>query len=260
MNRPALLAHAAIVAVLALLPAGDAVAQNAVKVCTRPAAGFFAKDRNGTARGLEYDILSSFGQSASIVVHLRDTPSFDQALKDTESGTCDIGSATITITKERQERVLFSVPYFPNRILIVQKSSSTFATEADLKGKRVAAVTGTVSAPLVAAIPGATPVAVANDDASFTALLNGDVDALACDSAVVLDFLKKNPELGMAFPIGERSFFGFAFPKGSTLVAPFNEHIRKLLRTGEMKKLLAKHFGAANAGMLEDDIAEAAGK
>jgi len=259
MTRSALSLHVLSVA-LVILPAGEAAAQSSARVCTRPAAGFFAKSANGAARGLEFDILSSFGQAAAVTIHLKDTPSFDQALKDTESGVCDIGSATITITKERQERVLFSLPYFPNRILIVQKGSSDFATEADLKGRRVAAVTGTVSAPLVAAIPGAISVPVTNDDAAFAALLKGEVDALACDSAVVLDFLGKNPELGIAFPIGERSFFGFAFPKNSKLVTPFNEHIRRLLRTGEMKRLLAKHFGAGNASMLEDDVAAAVGK
>jgi len=244
-------------AMTVILAAAPASAQGVTRVCSHPAAGFFEKDAKGAYSGLEFDLIKSFGDSAGLTLTFRETGQFDGLLKEVETGTCDIGASTITITEPRKARMLFSIPYFPNRIVIVQKTSSGFTSAADLKDKRVAVVTGTLSEPLVAAIPGVKVLRLANDDTKFQALLQGDADALASDSAVVLHYLKRNPQLGMAFPIGERSFFGLAFPKSSKLAPAMNEHIRKLIRTGEMKKLLTQHFGAANAEALMDDITEA---
>ena len=187
-------------------------------------------------------------------------PLFDNLLKDTASGRCQIGAATITVTPERREHLLFSTPYFPDRVVVVQKTSSGLAKPADLKDLRVAVVKGTLSVGLVSGVPGVKPILVDDDDAAFRALLEGAADALACDSAVVLHYLTRNPDLGIAFPMGERSFFAFALPQGSNLVGPLNQHLNSLRKSGAFTKLLAKHFGEANAEMLAEDVTKASAK
>lgn len=229
-------------------------------VCTHPAAGFFVRDATGAASGLEYDLLSSFAAAAKMNAVFEHKPLFDDLLKDTESGKCQIGSSSVTVTPERQARLAFSTPYFPNRVVVVQKAASGFATAADVKGKRMAVVKGTVSTSLVAAIPGVTPVVVDDDDAAFQSLLKGDADTVACDSAVVLHYLTLHPELGIAFPIGGRSFFAFALPRDSKIVAPLNDHLKSLMKSGAFTKMLAKHFGEDNAEMLAEDVAKASAK
>jgi len=236
-------------------PGGDSV-----RVCTFPAAGFFARDANGAASGFEYDILTGFAAASKLKITFEDVALFDQILKDTASGKCQIGAATIAVTEERKARLSFSNPYFPNRIVVVQKASSAFAQPADLKGRRVAVVKGTLSEGLVAAITGARAVLVDDDDAAFQALLKGTADALACDSAVVLHYLKMNSDLAIAFPMGERSFFAFALPTGSKLKGPLNQHLNSLSKSGAFTKLLAKHFGEANAEFLAEDVAKASAK
>jgi ABC-type amino acid transport substrate-binding protein len=251
-------------AILALCLAGGtsslANAQDAagetLKVCTHPAAGFFVRDANGAPSGLEYDLLSSFAAAAKMNPVFEHKPLFDDLLKDTESGQCQIGSSSVTVTPERQARLAFSNPYFPNRVVVVQKSTSGFATPQDVKDKRVAVVKGTLSTSLVAAIPGVKSHVVDDDDAAFQAVLKDEADALACDSAVVLHYLTLHPELGIAFPIGERSFFAFALPKGSKLVGPLNDHLKSLAKSGAFKKMLAKHFGEDNAELLAQDVAK----
>jgi polar amino acid transport system substrate-binding protein len=166
----------------------------------------------------------------------------------------------VTVTEERKARLSFSTPYFPNRVMVVQKTASGFAQPGDLKDRRVAVVKGTLSTSLVSSIPGVKSVLVDDDDAAFQALLKGSADALACDSAVVLHYLTLNPELGIAFPLGERSFFAFALPPGSKLLGPLNDHLKALARSGAFTKLLAKHFGEANAEFLADDVAKAGAK
>lgn len=228
-----------------------------VRVCSLPAPGFFERDAKGGFSGLEYDLLSSFAAAAKVKVSFEDNRVFDRILKDTESGACQIGAATISVTDERKALLSFSTPYFPNRVVVVQKTSSEFTQPADLKDRRVAVVRGTVSIGLVNDIPGVRPVVVDGDEAAFLALNKGEADALACDSALVLGYMTRNPELGIAFPIGERSFFAFALPPGSKLLGPLNEHLASLSRSGVFKKMLAKHFGADNADLLAADVAAA---
>lgn len=231
-----------------------------IRACTFPAAGFFTREGSGPATGLEFDLLSSFATKAKLTITFDLLPSFDQLLKDTEAGRCQIGAATITATEDRKARFLFSTPYFPNRIVLVQKTSTGFTQETDLKDRRVAVVKGTISADLVGRIPGVKSVLVDGDDAAFEALLKGEADVLACDSAVVLYYLARNSELGIAFPIGAREFFAFALPKDSRLATPLNRHLKDLVRSGEFTRLLAKHFPAADAKTLAAEIAKTQSK
>ena len=228
-----------------------------VRVCTFPAVGFFARDAAGAASGFEFDLLTGFAAGSKLKVTFVDVPLFEQLLKDTASGQCQIGAATITVTEERKTKLSFSAPYFPDRVVVVQKTSTSFAQPADLKDRRVAVVKGTLSVGLVNNIPGAKAVLVDDDDSAFQALLKGTADALACDSAVVLHYLKLHEDLAIAFPMGDRSFFAFALPTGSKLVGPLNDYLRSLKKSGAFTKLLAKHFGEANAEFLAEDVAKA---
>lgn len=233
---------------------------SALRVCTRPAPAFFTQDSAGQPGGLEFDLLNGFASATGRKITFDPAPSFDQLLKDTETGRCQIAASTVTVSEERRARFKFSVPYFPNRIVVVQKASAGFASPADLKDRRVAVVKGTISERLVSAMPGVLPLVVSEDAVGLDALLKGEADAFACDSAVVLHHLGVYKDLGMAFPIGERSFFAFALPRDSTLVGPLDEYLKRVIRSSEFEKMLAKHFGAANAETLAVDVALSLGK
>lgn len=246
-----------------LSPAWVAAQESAaetIRICGFSTPGFFTHDASGVASGLEYDLLTSFGAAERRAVVFEERPLFDQVLRDTADAKCHIGAATITVTAERQTKLAFSTPYFPNRVVVVQKKSTAFAQAGDLKDRRVAVVKGTVSVGLVSATPGVTLVPVDDDDAAVGALLKGEADAFACDSAVVLHYLKKYSDLRIAFPLGPRSFFAFAFPPGSPLLPRLSEHLKSLSRSGAFRRMLAKHFGEDNAEMLAEDVAQAAAK
>ncbi len=244
-----------------LAPAAAATAErDAIRACSRPGAGFFSRDAAGAPSGLEYDILKSFADTMKVDLVIDDAPSFDELLARAEGGRCHIAAAGITVTEERKKRFAFSTPYFPNRVLIVQKAPAAFLKADDLKGQRVAVVGGTFQARLVANLPGVNLVSVNNDDALFEAVSKGQADALACDSAVVLHHLSRHPEFTTAFPLGERSFFAFAMPLKSNLLGPLNEHLKNLARTGDFTRMLAKHFGEANAEFLASEVASSAPK
>jgi len=70
----------------------------------------------------------------------------------------------------------------------------------------------------------------------------------------VLHFLGQHSELGIAFPIGERSFFAFILPKASKLGSSLDAHLKGLAKRGEFEKMLGKHFGEANAAFLASEV------
>ncbi len=265
MERSNLLGRRAVALCILFSLRGTAVlaqdaAPSGIRVCTRPGPGFFSQDAAGQPGGLEFDLLSGFASATGRKITFDPAPSFDQLLRDTEAGRCQIGASTVTVSAERKARFKFSVPYFPNRVVVVQKASTGLASAADLKDRRVAVVKGTISERLVSAMPGVLPLVVGEDAAGLDALLKDEAHAFACDSAVVLHHLGVYKDLGMAFPIGERSFFAFALPRDSSLVGPLDDYLRRVIRSGEFQKMLAKHFGAANAETLADDVAESLGK
>ena len=246
-----------LLAILLLAPAVAGAQAEPIKVCVHENAGFFTREPGGSPTGLEADLLIRFAASVNASLTFQDDPTFEAVLANTEAGRCQIGASTVTVTEGRRSRFLFSVPYFPNRVVVVQKASSGFNQPADLKGHRVAVVKETLSVGFITAIPGVAPVMVKDDAAAFAALLNGEADAVACDSAVVLHFLSRHPELAMAFPIGERSFFAFILPKGSKLQSPLDAYLKKLVPTAEFTRILAKHFGESNAAFLASEVAAA---
>jgi len=243
-----------LLALLVLAPAAGRAQTEPIRVCVHANAGFFTRDAGGAPTGLEADLLTRFAASASAALTFQDDPSFEAVLANTAAGRCQIGASTVTVTEGRKSRFLFSVPYFPNRVVVVQNKASAFAQPSDLKGQRVAVVKETLSVGFISGIPGVKPVLVADDAAAFAALMKGEADAVACDSAVVLHFLAEHPDLGMAFPIGDRSFFAFIFPKDSKLQGPVNSYLKKLVGSPEFVRVLAKHFGEANAEFLASEV------
>lgn len=246
-----------LLSLLLLAPAVAGAQTEPFKVCTHANAGFFTRVPGGSPTGLEADLLTRFAASVNASLSFQDDPTFEAVLANTEAGRCQIGASTVTVTEGRKSRFLFSVPYFPNRVVVVQKASSAFHQPSDLKGQRVAVVKETLSVGFINAIPGVKAVLVKDDAAAFAALLKGDADAVACDSAVVLHFMSLHPELAMAFPIGERSFFAFILPKGSKLQGPLDAYLKKLVPTPEFTRILAKHFGESNAEFLASEVAAA---
>lgn len=246
-----------LLALLLLAPAVAGAQTEPIKVCVHTNAGFFTREAGGSPAGLEADLLTRFAASVNASLTFQDDATFEAVLANTEAGRCQIGASTVTVTEGRKSRFLFSVPYFPNRVVVVQKSSAGFNQPSDLKGHRVAVVKETLSVGFINAIPGVQTVLVKDDAAAFAALLKGEADAVACDSAVVLHFMSLHPELAIAFPIGERSFFAFILPKGSKLQGPLDAYLKKLVPTPEFTRILAKHFGESNAEFLASEVAAA---
>ena len=101
-------------------------------------------------------------------------------------GTVDMVVASMTITRYRERRVDFSIPYFQDGQGLLVKSASPIKSYLDLNGKKVGAVKGTTSSFYMKQInPDATVVTYADNAALSKALATDEVDAITHDYLVL---------------------------------------------------------------------------
>ena len=74
--------------------------------------------RDGNIVGFDIEIVARFCQEYGYGMDIIDM-SYDAVLPSVVSGKCDLGASGITITPERAESVLFSVPYFSGSTVLV---------------------------------------------------------------------------------------------------------------------------------------------
>ena len=110
-----------------------------------------------------------------------------------EAGEVDIVLASYSITDERRQIVGQTGPYFiTGQQLMVQKGSD-IKSVADLKGKEVCSVTGSTSLDNVEA-EGAKPRGFDTYSECRDQVLDGTVDAMTTDGAILLGYVAINPD------------------------------------------------------------------
>ncbi len=213
----------------------------------------FVAPGTGEAVGWEYDAM------AEMAARLNFTPvyensSWDAMIPAVSEGQYDVGMTGITIRADRAEMVDFSAPYMRSEMfMLVRADEDRFTGQADFAaaGEDV----------LIGAQAGTTPFYVAVYDlldgneanprivqfetfgASVQALRTGDVDLVLTDGTAGAGYVTANP--GVFKLTGDAmgsEDFGFIFPKGSDLVAPFDAAIEAMRADGTLDALNVKWF------------------
>ena len=213
----------------------------------------FVAPGTGEAIGWEYDAM------AEIAARLNFTPvyensSWDAMIPAVSEGQYDLGMTGITIRADRAEMVDFSAPYMRSEMfMLVRADENRFTGQEDF----VAAGDDI----LIGAQAGTTPFYVAVYDlldgneanprivqfetfgASVQALRVGDVDLVLTDGTAGAGYVEANP--GVFKLTGDAmgsEDFGFIFPRGSDLVAPFDAAIAEMRADGTLEALNVKWF------------------
>ena len=186
----------------------------------------FTYMKDNRAVGYDIDVAARFCQEYGYGLVI-EPMSFDGVLAAVQSGKCDFASSCITITEERAESVLFSVPnYYGGIAMAVLKAQGSanvaYTTQpeytefSDLSGKTVSMLTG---APFEELVKSKAP-----DVGEFTsfnstpdillALKSGKTDAFLINNAIATLAVNRDPELAL-FPQNlQDGAFGLAFEKG----------------------------------------------
>ena len=202
-------------------------------------------DDNSAVVGIEIDILNLVCAELGVELDIQQMD-FDSVLPGVQTGKYDLGASGISVTPEREENTLFTVPYCLAAQAIVVLKDSPITCKADLDGKTVAVQTGTTAEEFCMGAGYTVNAYTANTDAQ-QALLSGKVDAWVIDDLTAADMVKVyNAEHGETLVVLSEAMttepYAFAFMKGSDdLAEPINEILNKLLADGTIAEIFAKY-------------------
>lgn len=206
-------------------------------------APFEYLDASGNIVGIDKDILDAIAAEMGVEITLENI-GWDPVFEQVRSGGKDIGASGITITDERKEAYDFTDPYFEATQLIVVKEDSDVTSLADLEGKKISVqinTTGHIAAKKAFGETSPNISAFENLPTAIMEMINGASDAAIGDNAVVLEYIKNNPDQGLkviedeAF---EKEYYGLMVKKGNTEVLEMlNEGLSKIKENGKLKEI-----------------------
>lgn len=164
----------------------------------------------------------------------------------------DMVIASMTITDERKKQVDFSEPYFLSGSLMLVPSKSAISTLADLRGKTVGVVQGTIQVgDMDELAPTSERVRFDKVNEAVFALKAGQTDAFTQDDILVITLARDNADLkAVGDPFKPRPF-GIAVRKGETEFLNWvNEQMSALRNDGTFDLLWKTYFGDVEAKLM----------
>jgi polar amino acid transport system substrate-binding protein len=163
------------------------------------------------------------------------------------TGKADLVISSFAVTPERAKVVAFSAPYSVNQLVIGASKGTAIAKLDDLKGKRVAVVRGNLQDLVLSkqAPREATLVRYEDDATANTALIAGQVDAIATPSFTVQTLARKNPakNLEVKFMVSATPLAIGMRRNEAELLKWVNGWVEKNVANGELNKIYSKHMG-----------------
>lgn len=203
--------------------------------------------------GFDIELIEAIAAESGIKVEVQSL-GFDALIPALQSGTIDIVASGMTIDEDRKLQVDFTAPYINSGLaLAVVKSNETIASEADLKGARVAVQIGTTGAMKANELKkkGIVKSVKTYDtiDVLMAELTKGTVDAVINDLPVTQAFIKSgHSEIKIVGEPMNSEQYGFAVAKENTeLLKKLDEGLQKVLESGKYAELLEKYDLPENA-------------
>ncbi|WP_062226248.1 ABC transporter substrate-binding protein [Aureimonas frigidaquae] len=206
----------------------------------------------GEVEGFDVDIAKALCAQMKVTCTFV-TSDWDGIIPALQNGRFDAIVASMSITPERSEQVLFTNKYYntPGAIAVPKDSELTEATPQSLAGKTIGAQGGTTHAQAAEAyFPDADVRVYPTAEEYKLDIENGRVDAVTDDIVVLTDWLKSDAgaccKLLTQLPVKEEIYgpgLGIALRKGNDkLKAMFDEAIVAIRENGEYKKVQDKYF------------------
>ena len=204
-------------------------------------------DDEGEVVGFDIDLMAAIAEEAGFEYEIRNT-AWDGIFAGLANGSYDGVISAVTITDERKAAMDFSEPYInAGQILVVRADYSGGDQLEDFVGKSIGVQQGTTGDFAVEAIEGIKRKAFDENGLAIEDLVNGNLDAVVCDSTTAVDYVVMNPAYeGKLKVIGEpftEEYYGIAVQKGDTeLLNLINEGLAAVEASGKQEELVNKWF------------------
>ncbi len=167
---------------------------------------------------------------------------WDSLIPALERGDFDMALNGLEITPEKKQSILFSVPYYIyTEQLVVRTEDHRIRETADLAGRKVGTLSGSVAQEILHKIPNVEIRIYTGQAEPYEDLAIGRIDAVFMDSPIAAYYAKPNPSLKYTGPPTGEGEYGIALRKDDRdLKAAVDSILVKLYRTGELKKIYEK--------------------
>lgn len=153
-----------------------------------------------------------------------------------DNGKVDLVIASYSITEERAQVVGQAGPYYVTgqQLLVREEDKESITTPEDTEGKKVCSVTGSTSLDRMVDEYGSDPVPFDTYSECVDQLVDGSVDAVTTDGAILLGYAADDPDelevVGEAF---SEERYGIGYEKDDTAMCEFlNETIEESFDNG----------------------------
>lgn len=203
------------------------------------------RDGYGQLVGFDVDLMNAVARVLGVTPEYREVD-FDTILPSVQAGDFDLGMSSVTDTAER-ERVADFVTYFRAGTLWAQRPGPPI-DPAHACGLRVGVTTGVIQqthelphksdACVAAGLPPIESVVFERQDDLTTALIAGQVDAMAADSPVTGFAIKTSGgALVAAGEVFDAGPYGWPVQRGSKLAESLRQALEHLMKSGEYKTI-----------------------
>lgn len=208
----------------------------------------YISSETGEAGGWDYDVMTE------ICTRLHCTPVFQEVawdilIQSISDGLYDMSPNGISITDDRREIVDFSMPYLIiEQRLLARVGEDRFTTiEEFVDNPDLVIGTQTATTNLETAMEYLPDERISAFDLfpfAVQALIGGDVDAVLIDEVAGLGFIAENEGLiEFVGPSIASDPLGLIYPRGSDLVAPFDQALQSMMDDGSLDEINSRYFG-----------------
>jgi polar amino acid transport system substrate-binding protein len=213
--------------------------------------------KDGNIVGYDPDIIAAAMPKLGVKAQLVDT-AWNGIIPALYAKKFDCIVSAMTITKDRAEKVLFSMPYADaSNVMFLRADETRIKSGDDLSGKVIGVQLGSAAAVIsktfedkmkAKGLPGYKEVKqYEHYPEAYQDLLNKRVDAVVNSKSTLMVVMNDAPGKFKMMPgISDvTAYFGMAFRKeDTTLHAFFNEQLAGMKQDGSLDKLQQKWFGA----------------
>ncbi|HUX79126.1 MAG TPA: transporter substrate-binding domain-containing protein [Alphaproteobacteria bacterium] len=191
--------------------------------------------------GFDMDVVQKLGEHLGRPIKIVEAD-FPALIPSLQSGRADMAIAELAATEERRKSVDFSDPYFTNKYSLLVTEDSPLTSEKELNNQKLGAQLGStpeaLAHKLAKEIPGLSVISLNKIGDLVQELKSGRIQAVVIGDTTAHKIASTTPGVKVLVLNRPGGKAYIAFPKGSPLVAPTNEALKKM--KGDLEKIAEK--------------------
>lgn len=253
---------ASIVGMVAGVPNAHAASSHYTITTDTTFPPFEFQTQGGDYRGIDMDMLKEIAKREDFTYTLKPM-SFNAGVQAVQAGQVDGILAGMSITDERKQTFDFGTPYYKSGIVMAVANKSKVDSLDDLKGKTVAAKTGSSGAMYAQRMAKKYDFKITyfNDsNTMYNDVIIGNTVAAFEDQPVMAYAIQQGTKMKIVTDPDDGNWYGFGVKKGDNaeLLKKFNEGYAKIVKDGTYDKIVNRYLGEGGYNYKENAAAKSA--